>query len=407
MKYKKLIATATLVGSMFTTTAAETVEQKLARFEAQLTALQAQVTQAQETQLSPAVAKAIQDQVAAASTSKVSIAKHIEKFKFKGDLRLRHETRERNANGSDRQRFRQRFRLGFTFETSEDWEVGFGLSTPNNSRSRNDTYQANFGNSNLVVDYAYIKHDVNDQLSFIGGQTKKTHIGSKLLWDSDIRPIGATAQFKEGNFFGSASVYNTSNGEISDKVSYGTMGLVQVGYKMDKANFALGFQHYSAPSLEVLNNVSGGTVTPGANFDVIDLYGDIKFKVGDVKMKAYAHAAYNVTAGDTASKSGVAGQKAEDHAGAIVVGLKTKLGKWALGYDYAYIQADVLPESIKDADFGRAAGQSIDTDIHGHIAKLSYSISKNSTVSVKQMLTQRIEGSRDGNLTQLDFKYKF
>ena len=63
---------------------------------------------------------------------------------LKGDLRIRYERGSRDTKGNDdtRDRFRQRFRLGFTWKDSDsEWIVGAGFATGDQSAtSTNDTY---------------------------------------------------------------------------------------------------------------------------------------------------------------------------------------------------------------------------------------------------------------------------
>ena len=402
--------------------------------------------------------------------SKLILGSGIDGVKINGDLRARYEERNRNiqnqANGSDgdRSRMRGRLRLGGVWTNkAESWEVGVGLASGNDTagRSTNQDWGVSaagnpFDHTNVFFDYYYAKNTMmldKTPLSLTIGQQKSSFVNTIMNWDSDLRPLGFTLQYGDpfgkeySGPFATAGLYmirylsggGTNVGNASDpnyiqKVDDNVwQTALQAGYaqKGDNVSWlaAGGFQYINnayrnlgatiGPNSANPNNAVGKADT-GYQYQIADLYGEVKTTAMGIDLKPYAHAAYNLGArGDKTqalSQAGLAGKMSPNQENlAWMIGVDGKRGKWNLGYGYAYIGADAVFGPLRDSDFGETAGLQ-DTDIQGHIIRLSYDVKKNLNVGATLFILQRINGgdavARDGqadstNLVQVDAVYKF
>ena len=94
-----------------------------------------------------------------------------DKLSVGGDLRVRYERIEKDLPGENpRDRARQRFRLGFKFDTTENFSIAAGLATgSSDATSTNDTYSDDsfFETGDIRLDYAYAEHTVSDMAKII------------------------------------------------------------------------------------------------------------------------------------------------------------------------------------------------------------------------------------------------
>ncbi len=339
----------------------------------------------------------------------VTLNKNVENLKITGDARFRYERQERER-GDDpeetRNRFRTRLRLGFVWKTDEGWEIGAGLATGGeDATSTNDTWSDNsvFETGDIRLDYAYAKHKLNDW-TFTVGQQKNPFVSSFLLWDGDVRPAGATVQYKQGGLFatlGGYNVYHMGRDEANSMLVAG-----QVGYEMEteeglSALVAAAYYHFNDPSTDL----PGLSVTDDYDFQVGALYGEVGVPAGDVDLSLYGEVWKNFGADGSAGQ--MSGVDPEDNDLGWVVGLGGKLGRFSAEYAYGHVEADSVYGGLKDSDFGDTAGMT-NTDVEGHKLSFGYKLTKNFSLGGTAMFLNEIEGpERDGTLYQLDLVYKF
>jgi hypothetical protein len=385
----------------------------------------------------------------------ITLGKDISGLKIKGDLRLRYERRERHDadagdDGGERDRYRQRARVGLVWDSEEnDTQVGLGIATGgSDATSTNDTFsdKAVFETGDLRLDYAYAKQTF-DAVTVTLGQQKNPFKTSKVFWDGDVRPAGLTVQTDTDSFFATTGLYDVMHigSNESDAILWGTQ--LGTSFESDGAagTLAIAYYHFnSATTDSVAGGLDLGDVEDdngdgdldageiiGADFDgpvngipagldnsydfqILDLYGQVKFDLGDVDMKVFGQFARNLGADgavNTGQRPGTAADPIdpEDAEDAWVLGVEGKTGPVKLGYQYARIEADSLYGVLKDSDFGAGGGLS-STDIKGHIFKAGYSFNSQLSLNGTVMLVDRIELSTDkdeANLYQLDLSYKF
>ena len=358
--------------------------------------------------------------------ARITLPSHVDGLKIKADLRLRYEQHNNHYPGSssyddtDADRFRTRFRLGGVWTSSdESWEVGAGLATGDfdgskaggaGATSTNQTWSEDdaFGSMDIGVDYAYAKHKWED-LSLTLGQQKNPFATSWLLWDSDVRPIGATGQARAGDFFATAGAY-----DVVQTADHNVGGLFagQVGYELKGESggllVALAYYDYQGDVVEE----KGGVASGDYDYDIGDLYVKATTNVGDVGVTAYGDVFVNFGADGGQSQRGASvaagGLDPDGEDTGWVLGLQLKWGRWKLGYAYVEVEADAAGTGLKDADFGKS-GTGYDTDIKGHVLEFGYKFTKNFSLGIEADLMEAIEmdSERETDLYQVDLKYKF
>ena len=271
----------------------------------------------------------------------VELSKHIEKLKFKGDLRLRYERQERsqhrdvpdfdddgrdlvkgdnieidpgtgegmiapkknddgdvvgykteNKSSDDeetRDRFRARVRLGAEWLTADEgWKVAAGLATGGaEATSTNDTFSDKdvFETGDIRLDYAYAQHMLFDEegtaITLTLGQRKNPWTSSFMLWDSDVRPVGITASGEMDLVFATIGAYDVSHVEREEADALLYAG--QLGTKLPlgenaKLTLAAAYYYFNEATTSNLNEKSG-LPAPGISPLVDD---DYQFEIGDI-----------------------------------------------------------------------------------------------------------------------------
>lgn len=401
--------------------------------------------------------------------SKFQLGTGIDGLKLNGDLRVRFETRNRQVDNydidpnstdpkkntdKDRTRLRERFRLGAIWiNKAENWEVGAGVAAGNgradglttaDGRGTDADWGRNgaFDHLELWLDYAYAKHRWNPYgvpISLTIGQQKSPFVSTLLTWDPDLRPQGLSLQYGDpqakdytGLFFtvGAYQLYYLSDGTVmagdkqnnlEDNVFWYA---AQAGYKTADWLAFVGYQKVTDAYRNVaaanygasqVPNTAFGGVDTGYGYDIVELYGEYKFKLGDVEARPYAHLAYNASADGSKSQAKNAGDTTPDTENlGWMLGADFKRGPWSVGYGYAYVGADAVFGPLRDNTFGDTAGLT-DTDLQGHVIRASYDLTKNINIGAAYYLLNRINGGstkavNDADKTQLlqvEASYKF
>lgn len=334
------------------------------------------------------------------------------RLKINGDLRLRYERRERQGTSDKdiRDRFRQRFRLGFTWSNlNNDWLVAVGFSSGDeSSTTANDTYsdKAVFESGDLRLDYAYAKHSINEKLSLILGQQKNPFLSSALFWDGDIRPVGVTLAYQEAMFFGCLGAYDVAH--VGTDENDAMLYALQSGIKTKSYTAALAYYHFNdALTSPASTGLSGlpNSLAENYNFHILSFYNSLNFEISAVKAKIYAEISRNF---------GARGKRGEGQGGNDVEPDKADLA-WAIGgslsyrnftfkYNYGYIEADSLYAGIKDSDFVTSTSG---TGVQGQKISLEYQISRNLILGSTLYLINALDDSSELRQLELDVIYKF
>jgi hypothetical protein len=149
----------------------------------------------------------VQGQATAEEKGEGHYLKVLEKMKFKGDLRLRHDTQWRDTGTDDYSRHRERVRLrfGVKAEPTENTKVGVRLAS--GSGFQNTTNQSMDGHGtgkDIFIDLAYASWEPCDYFKITGGKMKNPLFTFPLVWDPDVNPEGLseTVKFNPAGSFG-------------------------------------------------------------------------------------------------------------------------------------------------------------------------------------------------------------
>ena len=345
----------------------------------------------------------------------LTLGSNVENLTIKGDFRLRYEDTTIDAGG-DRDRFRMRFRLGFVWETNEGWEIGAGLNTGgvgnNSATSSNQTVSQNdeFQSNNINLDYAYAKHKWDNGTSLTLGQHKNPYINSGILWDSDVRFVGATGQWsdEDSGFFATGGAYvvqtftTANNGENDDA----NLIALQAGMKSNGFTVAGAYYHFdSAATADAI-----GAATGDDDIQLASLYASYSGKTDSFSYSVWGEYTVNIGANDGTSSQAVGNQ--EDESVSFALGTTIGVDKWKFKYMYAHFESDSAYGPLTDGDLGAAVSNSNrSNNTEGHILSATYMLTKNLSARAKYVMAEEIEGNgssaSDGELFQFDILYKF
>ena len=180
------------------------------------------------------------------TADKWKLSTPITELELFGDVRLRYEYRGgetdddsplgAHANGTaghddwqERERERYRIRLGLRGTLMDDWFFGLRLETSQNPRSTNVTFgddpsgsssATNNGPFSKVSDginvgQAYVGYRGFPDIVLMGGRMplNMVLVTTRMVWDDDINPEGASEQWKHSFSFGSTGGEATSYGK--------------------------------------------------------------------------------------------------------------------------------------------------------------------------------------------------
>ena len=339
----------------------------------------------------------------------------IQNMQFKGDLRVRHQSDWPGKSGADiRIRDRIRFRLALETKLMEKFKVGARLATGSEgldgssvvdkeSTSTNHTLGQSFGKARLMLDYAWLKYDINNYMSLTGGKMKaKTQAWtvSDLLWDGDVNPDGLALNINKnlGNgvsFFGNASWLILSD----DGKDSPTMYIIQPGVNMSLSEnaslkFAVAYQKM---------DVSGKDLwlfgTPAVNYYCYNPGVELKINkaIAGYTVKFFGDYVTNSADGVDEDKDG--------YLAGICFGHKkvSGFGTWQLKYMLRHLEANAWLNKLGDSD---AYGGS--TNAEGYEVALSYGLAKNTSLGIDYYAMNKITGtSAPKSLIQIDIVQKF
>ena len=141
------------------------------------------------------------------SAGKINLNSSITELKLYGDLRVRYQYDDRQAQVAapnhvdQRSRWRYRLRLGADVALGENWFAGFQLQTGPNADSGNQTFSNGFDNDGIFISKAFMGWK-NDWASVVIGKQKNPFYSTDLVWDPDINPGGIVETISLNKLFG-------------------------------------------------------------------------------------------------------------------------------------------------------------------------------------------------------------
>lgn len=383
---------------------------------------------------------------AATPAGKVNLSSSTTEFRIGGDLRVRYEYREGATSAGDHQernRYRYRFRAGFTGKVTDDFFYGFRLETSSGNRSSNVTMGDDGGpwgknNDGTYIGQIYVGWQPSSNTTVIAGRMPNPLVTTGLVWDGDINPEGFAEQFKFssgdvgyfvnlGQFvYGTAGSQNVFGSAATNSDAY--LLAWQAGAKVP---FSGGTSLQVAPVLYTYVNQKQstnpspfrGAFSPTSmasinNLFVVEIPIEYNFPIGEKPGKVFADFAYNFEGKDRARKFGRPDMDGENNAYQIgfQYGKAAKRGDWDAKLFYQATGAFALDNNLVDSDLfdGR-------TNMKGIVLQGNYALGSATQLSITVANARRKDGSliapgsgdigtTDLNkfwLGQVDFNLKF
>jgi hypothetical protein len=332
----------------------------------------------------------------------------VDRFAFKGDLRLRHETIDiQDVETRRRMRFRTRF--GFTADVADNVDFVLSIASGGDDPvSTNQNFGDGFTTKDLGIDLAYINWAAMDGLNIYAGKMKNPLFKAgkvPLVWDSDLNPEGIAASYKAGIFFANAGGFTIQERAIGDD-SFLYAG--QVGVKLalgDSGKLTAGIGHFAytntVGNTPFYNGRPKGNSVSIANnylydYKTSEVFAQFDTQLFDLPFQIFGHFVQNseVSDQDTGYSFGVN------------LGNAKKQGEQQFYWIFQDIEADAVVATFNDSDFGGGG-----TDSSGHMVKYRYmlrdKIALGGTLFINQIGQNLLGTERDYNRLQLDVEFLF
>ncbi len=351
----------------------------------------------------------------------------LHKFKLSGDLRLRYQRDDRDADGQnfpERDRGRYRARLNVTAQVVEQIKVIIGLASGSDDpRSTNETFDDSFSSKGVNIDLAYAEYRPVKWIKILGGKMKNPiWRPSDLLWDSDIRPEGGAGSLQY-KLLPEMTVFFTVAGFVLDEDSSEDEPLmipVQGGLdaklaQVFRVKLAVTYYEFIDVEDSVLEFSEGSnTLTSDPDpvlrydYDAVSVSGEL-----GLDLKGFG------TLGAIIAYAGVLGDYVvnldpDDDNQGFLVGVKIghkkvkTAGQWQFKYLYRRLERDAWLDIFPDSDFFGGA-----THAEGHEIIAVVGVYKNVSLAIDYYRTEEIDSDVSGlddlveDVFQFDVLMKF
>ncbi len=310
----------------------------------------------------------------------------MDKFHFKGDLRVRHEIIERDdykTTEGDQNKYRNRYRLRLGAEAditdNLHFEVGmrsgFANPTSGNQTFRDDEHLKDYFFQSLRFNVLGLSYASGNSTYKVGRQPYMMYrpIKSQLVWDNDVSLNGVNYQYKDDT---KIITLGADQPTLEEKATNeaDTVNLFIAQYvqkiKLESAKLNLGTGVYYYDGLKGNNTLfgsrKGNTTTAGLyenDYHMVEGFGELQFKdVLGKPVKVAAGVVYNFGADE----------KNFGYDLAVQVGKAKKVHDWQVKYSYTDLQEDATYGAYSDSDnFGGG------TAAKGHAVRAKYKFEKN------------------------------
>ncbi|MBI2167841.1 MAG: putative porin [Candidatus Omnitrophica bacterium] len=347
----------------------------------------------------------------------------LEGLSMGGDIRLRYEGFNQNEATRDRNRFRYRLRWKVTKQVTDNLELGFRFNTgaSNDPTGSNQTFTGDFNFKNIFIDQAYVKYrpmflqDYIPALSsaaVAGGKFENPFLAnsSTMVWDSDVMPEGFYESFEWSLGEGRVKPYAVfgqyilqENAASPDAEVYGFQSGVRwtpPGFEKDSGiQLTHGFAYYDFSDYARGSNfiidttslargntrVGSSTALAAGDFDILQVYNALEFKVRELPVKLFGDFAVNL-----ADRTPDPLDRNNAYEYGLKVGNAKKKGDWETGYYYAYVEPNAVVGAFAESDFG--AGHA---DKRGSVTYLRYGLTDFLKLQLKAYFANNITGADD------------
>ncbi|MFO7761076.1 MAG: putative porin [Desulfobia sp.] len=376
----------------------------------------------------------------------------LERIKFYGDLRLRHDTQWKSDDIGDSNRNRERFRLrfGLKVQTSEATEVGVGLASGSGfQNTTNQSFDGHGRGKDIFIDKAYGKWSPCPYFTIQGGKYENHLFTTPLVWDPDVNPEGLAESFTFGINKHLSLFANLGQWFIEEEKHTNddpTLLAYQIGTDImpsEYTHFQLGATYYDFLKLDRLeydrNDLDDDATFIGYNHKtqqmVFDDSGRLRNEFGCLEFQAKAKFKEFLPLPFSVFGSYIVNLDADiddlidrgsDYAGSNPGGLltyggddrdkgwligfdlgnKKKKGDWYLQYWYQELEDYAFPAVFVDSDFHGGG-----TNNRGHKLHARYFFTDHIYAQTTGYLTEREDESKDGkkdeDRIQMDIIFKF
>lgn len=338
----------------------------------------------------------------------------MDRVHFKGDLRLRYESKETDYyDGSEKNAYlgRYRLRLGAHIDITDHLQFEVGMRSGfGNPTSGNQTFAEANKDTEGLSDYFFpslrffalaIDYTSGNSTWKVGRSPYMMYrpIKSQLVWDNDLSMNGVNYQYEDDTKIITAGINQPSYAEnVPDTTDDVNLFLAQYVQKtkLESSTLNLGAGIYYYDGLKgntpLYGKDMGNTLIGDVyanDYHIVEGFGELKFK--DVLGKPFAIAAgvaYNTAADDNNFGYDLAFQ----------LGKAKEVGDWQLKYSYTDIQEDAVFGAHSDSDnFGGG------TAAKGHAIRTKYKFGKNTYLAGTYFINT-LYGSKVGDPADADYE---
>ncbi|HEO99757.1 MAG TPA: hypothetical protein ENO02_10705 [Epsilonproteobacteria bacterium] len=332
----------------------------------------------------------------------------LDRIHFKGDMRLRYESIERDDKDNAYSN-RYRLRLFTDFDLSDNLLFETAISsgkdnpTSGNVTFRDDEPWSDYFVDVLKIDILDIAYKFDNSTVKVGKQGYMMYrpIKSQLIWDNDIRLEGINYNYTDDTKMITAGADQLHRLE-NEAASTGDINIFLAQY-VQSANLESSTLNVGA-GIYYYDGVKGNT-TPYAkgalgntldehgfyanDYTILEGFGELKFK--DLLGKPFtaaASVAYNAAADDNNFGYEIG----------LQLGDTKEVGDWKLGYAYTDIQEDAVFGAHNDSDNNNGG-----TAAKGHTIKAKYKMADNLELG-GQFFFDKLYASRSATGTEADYE---
>ncbi|MBT8343108.1 MAG: putative porin [Sulfurovum sp.] len=340
-------------------------------------------------------------------------ANFLDRIHFKGDLRLRYESKETDFyDGTESNKYlgRYRLRLGAHIDITDHLQFEVGMRSGfGNPTSGNQTFVEANEDTDALSDYFFqslrfyalaIDYTFGNSTLKVGRSPYMMYrpIKSQLVWDNDLSMNGVNYHYKDDTKMITLGVNQPTYAENIEAVNDVNLFLAQYVQKtkLESATLNLGAGIYYYDGIKgntalygkEMGNTFVGNVYAN-DYHIVEGFGELKFK--NVLGKPFAIAAgvaYNTAADDNNFGYDLAFQ----------LGKAKEVGEWQVKYSYTDIQEDAVFGAHSDSDnFGGGAAAK------GHAIRTKYKFGKN-TYLAGTFFFNTLYGSKVGDPADADYE---
>ena len=298
---------------------------------------------------------------------------------FKGDLRLRYESIERD-DAANKYRNRYRLRLGAKVDLIDNlqFEVGmrsgFANPTSGNQTFFKDQALSDYFFQSLRFNILGLAYKSDHSTYKVGRQSYMMYrpIKSQLVWDNDVSMNGVNYQYKDDSKIITLGVNQPTLEEASEARDSVNLYVAQYVHKTKlgeaKLNLGTGIYYYDGlkGNTTLFGSSKGNTVVNGVytnNYHIVEGFGEVQLKdVFGKPLKLAVGVTYNLGADNNNFGYDLA----------VQIGKAKNIGDWQVKYSYTDLEDDATLGAYSDSDnFGGG------TAARGHAIRAKYKMGKN------------------------------